>query len=320
MMTTARSRRSAARRPDLAAGFLAAGLVTACTGTSPVTSPGADPDHAAIVEAWRGERLADLKRADGWLTLVGLVWLDEDRAYAVGSEQADPVRLPRGPEDVGTLKKVGGNVILDVAHTGVTVDGRPAAGSVDLRTDAHEKGASEVAVGGVTFHLIDRAGRLGVRIKDPKAPARAAFQGVPHYPTDSGWRVTATLDRDEIPQMVSVPTVIGTVLEEPSPGVLRFEHAGQSLALHPIGSRSGLFLVFGDATNGAPDGSYGGGRFLSVPWDGSSDTVELDFNKAYNPPCAFTAFATCPLPPAVNKLGVAIEAGEKAMPGGVPGH
>lgn len=289
----------------------------ACTG-SPSTPPSpstptTDPAYVQQVDAWHEARVVDLKGEHGWLTLIDLVWLDEDGNYAVGGQAEHPVTVPRARADIGTLKRVGDMVVFDVLpDAGVRIDGAEVLGSVDLKPDTADGGATKVQVGDVSFHIIDRAGRLGVRLKDRQASARTEFTGVPRYPVDGGWRIDATLIPHAEPKMISIPTVIGTALDEPSPGVLRFEHGGSTHELHPIPSKSGLFLVFGDATNGAPEGSYGGGRFLSVPWDGAATRIELDFNKAINPPCAFSPHATCPLPPAENKLAIAIPAGERS--------
>jgi len=282
-----------------------------------VAEPGTDPAYVDQVDRWHAERIESLKKPTGWLSLAGLHWLDQDRLYSVGGAQAD-IPLPRASQQVGTLRKLGPVVQLDVAAgADVTVDGEAAAGSVDLRPDSHPKGASTVQVGDVEFSLIDRAGRLGIRVKDPQSAARTGFQGVARFPVSADWRITAELERHDTPTTLAIPTVIGTTLQEPTPGVLTFDHGGQIHTLHPVGDPDeGLFLVFGDASNGLPasqGGTYGGGRFLSVDWDGAADTVVLDFNKAYNPPCAFTEHATCPLPPPQNKLSVAVEAGEKAL-------
>ena len=303
-------------------------LLGACTGSPPPPGPGAanaqtDPAYVTAVDRWHQERVKSLQKPTGWLSLVGLDWLDEDRNYTIGGEPGDDVTLPRAPADVGVLRKLGDVVQIEPASGAtIKVDGTTIAASTDLRTDAHDKGASEVTVGEVTFTIIDRAGRLGVRVRDPNAATRTAFTGVPRFKVDEAWKVTAQLERHSTPTHLAIPTVLGTTLDEPTPGVLQFEVAGQSVELHPVGDEEGLFLVFGDASNGLPPeegGTYGGGRFLSVDWDGKADTVVLDFNKAINPPCAFTEFATCPLPPAKNKVAIAIAAGEKAMPG-APGH
>lgn len=308
------------------AGVLVVGMA-ACTGAT--TDPGSapttgvtDPAYAANVERWHQARIDNLKKPDGWLSLVGLHWLDEDGRHSMGSAADAKVQVPRAPDVAGTLTKAGPIVVFDVAPgASATVDETPAVGSIDLRADSHDNGASKVRFGDVTLHVIDRAGRLGVRVKDPQSAARQQFDGVPRFPVDQAWKVRAQLVRHAEPTTLSVPTVIGTALDEPSPGVLTFEVAGQTHELHPVASTSGLFVVFGDQSNGLPadeGGTYGGGRFLSVPWDGTAEVVELDFNQAINPPCAFTAYATCPLPPPENKLSMSVPAGEKAMPAAAP--
>jgi len=163
------------------------------------------------------------------------------------------------------------------------------------------------------MQVIDRGGRLGIRLKDMDSTARHTFKGTSWYPIDPAYRVTARFEARATPLVIPVPTVLGTVEPMPSPGTAVFELGGKTLRLDPVlePGETQLFFIIRDATTG--HATYGGGRFLYAdpPKDGH---VVLDFNKAYSPPCAFTAYATCPLPPPGNRLAVAIEAGELAPP------
>ncbi|MFK7930063.1 MAG: DUF1684 domain-containing protein [Myxococcota bacterium] len=304
-------------------------LFTACVGGStpsgtavptdsaPETATTADPAYVAAVNLWHADRVAALKAPDGWLSLAGLFWLEEDGLHEVGSDADDPIRLPRASVDTGILRKAGANVTFTPSASAlVTLNGQPVVGSVDLRADSHEKGPTKLEHNGVTFYLVQRADRYGIRVKDPKAEARTNFAGIPRYPVDPSLKVMAKLTPHDSEVTLTLPSVIGTTSEEPSPGLLSFTLNGQEHWLHPVMSGNGLFIVFGDQTNG-PE-SYGGGRFLTAKAADADGNVELDFNKAINPPCAFTPYATCPLPPTENKLAVRIPAGERNVEGAHP--
>ncbi len=164
----------------------------------------------------------------------------------------------------------------------------------------------------LSWFVIERGSRLAIRLRDLDNPALANFKGIEMYPIDSKWNVKAQLKPYEPPKTISVPTVLGTIREQPSPGRLEFKIDDHRYSLDAISEESDgrLFIIFADKTTGGE--TYGGGRFLYADkLDGEEQTYSLDFNKAYNPPCAFSAFSTCPLPPDQNKLPVAITAGEK---------
>jgi hypothetical protein len=294
--------------------FLTALFAGAALWAADAKAPAADrPDPAAYrkeIETWRQERLTGLKREDGWLTLVGLFWLKpgENR---FGSDPGNPVILPAGkaPAVAGTLTREGDTVRLDV-QPGVplTADGKPPAPGMKLSVDADGK-PTLLQLGSLSFNLIKRGDRLGVRIKDKASPMRASFKGIDEYPIRPEWRVVARFEPYK-DKKIPIANIIGQVEDNPSPGAVVFDWQGKTYRIDALegGDDGSLFLVFGDQTNGKE--TYGAGRFLDTapPKDGR---VVVDFNTAYNPPCAFTAFATCPLPPAGNKLALKVEAGEK---------
>jgi uncharacterized protein (DUF1684 family) len=274
--------------------------------------PPPDPAYLAEVEAWREQRLERLTSDDGWLTVVGLDWLSPG-INRFGSAATNEIPLPGLgiPELAGTVEVLddGSVVVRAVGEAKVTVNGEPVVESV-LHTDAQDA-PDVVGVGRVRFYIIDRSGRLAARVKDPKNPARAEFAGIMHFPIDPRWRVTAHLEPYAEPREVLIPTVVGTPTTMLAPGALRFSLFGKKLTLEPYLSAADdpeYFLIFRDLTSG--DTTYGGGRFLSAEAVGEDGSTVLDFNLAYNPPCAFTPFATCPLPPPQNSLDLAIEAGE----------
>ena len=302
----------------LAAGASALAAAEAAVAASAAAA--AKPDLAAWqkqLDTWKKERTASLKREDGWLTLVGLYWLKpgENR---FGSDPGNPVILPKGkaPAVAGTLVRDGEAVTLNV-QPGVplTANGKPVTASLPLTTDAKPK-PTILELGSLSFYAIQRGDRVGVRIKDKESPERAAFTGVDTFTPDPRWRVVARFEPYK-DKKIPITNILGQVAQETSPGAVVFDWQGKTYRLDALGDpKEGLSLIFGDATNGKL--TYGAGRFLDTdpPKDG---TVVVDFNTAYNPPCAFTAFATCPLPPAQNKLALAVEAGEKKFAGG-PEH
>ncbi len=281
----------------------------------PSPDPPSDEAHLKEIEQWRRERHESLAEPDGWFSLVGLFWLEEGESTC-GSDPSSDVRLPdSAPARVGVLRLSEGGVELEASpEAGVTVDGQAVARAA-LATDASGE-PTVVEVGSIRFYLIDRGGRIGVRVKDSQSPALLAFEGIESYDVDARWRIEARFVPYDPPKPIAVPSVLGTVDEQPSPGAVEFSMEGQTHRLDVLPGGDGeYFIVFGDATNGKE--TYGGGRFLYAAEAGETGTVVLDFNQAYNPPCAFTPYATCPLPPRQNRLEMAVPAGEKKYAGGV---
>jgi uncharacterized protein (DUF1684 family) len=274
-------------------------------------TPPIDPAYVAEIETAWAEREARLTAEDGWLTLTGLFWLEPGES-SLGAADGVAVRLPDGPDDAGALVLAddGAVTLRPSPDGGLTVNDAPAVEQI-LATDATGN-PDVVRSGRALFYLIERGTRVGVRVKDPEAATRAEFAGLEHFPVDPSFRIAAVFDRYTEPRDVAVPTVIGEPSTMLAPGLLHFEVGGEKVSLEPYVSAPedrDLFLVFRDATSG--DTTYGAGRFLSAELvDGSSEVV-LDFNLATNPPCAFTPFATCPLPTPENTLFVAVEAGEQ---------
>lgn len=324
-------------RPLLAALLLAASLSPIACAPEEAPSPEADrpaepapvpAGYAEEIATWQSERSASLQAEDGWLSLVGLHWL-EPGENSFGSADANDLVFPQGmPERLGTVRLDDGAVTLTAAEgAGLEIAAAEEGGApepvepgvpVPLVVDTAGE-PTVVEQGSLSFHAIERGGRYGLRVKDPEGPARRSFAGLEFYPVDPAWRVEARLEREE-GMTVAIPNVLGQVEDVRAPGVLVFRApGGEELRVTPMQGAPGeaLFVVFGDETNGR--GTYGGGRFLYAdpPVEGS-DTVFLDFNRSYNPPCAFTPYATCPLPPDENDLAVAIEAGEKSYAGEIP--
>ncbi|MBI5508871.1 MAG: DUF1684 domain-containing protein [Deltaproteobacteria bacterium] len=270
-----------------------------------------DP-YVLEVEAWHANRLEELMADDGWLTLAGLYWL-KPGVNRIGSDAGAEVGLPPvAPKVVATITVTDdGRPMLEVAAgVPVTVDGRPVT-KLELQADDH--GApTKLRLGRLLFYVIRRQGRLAVRLKDNDSGVRRRFPGIESYPIDAAFRVTARFERYAPKKPLTFATEIGGTDAALSPGAASFTLRGKPLRLDATEEAGGeLSFVFGDATNGKT--TYGGGRFLDAT-PNADGTVVLDFNEAYNPPCVFTPYATCPLPTAENRLAVAVEAGEKAAP------
>jgi len=266
--------------------------------------------EAADFEAWQSQRQQNLTQPGGWLALIGLHWLEPGK-QRIGSDANAGVHLAAGLAHWGELNfdpKLK-RVLFEQVADGVLVDGKPGK-RFELRSD-QDAAPSLVQAGSVSFTVIVRSGRFGLRVRDSEAVTRKNFRGLDYFAFDPNWVVKARFERFAKPTLLEVGTMIGTVERTPSPGRVTFEWQGQSFSLQPTGSEDELFFVFADRTSGKE--SYGASRFLYAKVE--NEQVVLDFNRAYNPPCAFTAFATCPLPTPENRLNVAVRAGEKKYAG-----
>lgn len=251
------------------------------------------------IENWRHQREASLKADEGWLTVAGLFWLHEGQ-NPVGSGASNAIRLPRGPDRLGVFE----------FHDGKTAF-HPAAGFAGtvpptLRSDT-DGGPDLVRSGDFTMFVIHRGDRYAIRLKDNQSEFRKAFTGLHWYPPRKDYRIEAEWVAYAQPKILTVPNILGETEQQPSPGYAVFKVDGRECQLHPVLEDNRLFFIFKDRTSGK--GTYPSGRFLYADMP-SNGHVTLDFNKAYNPPCAFTPYATCPLPPAQNRLAVSLEAGE----------
>lgn len=281
---------------------LAMGAVLIATTAAVAAAPAEDVE-------WRAQRLAKLTRPDGWLTLIGLHFL-ADGANSVGSGPDNAVVLARGPARVGivTVAK-DGRVTLEVAAgASVRIDGADVR-SAELQWRVPST-ATKVTFGTVTMFAIDRGGRKALRVKDSEAARRARFAGLEYFPLDASWRIAARWVPSARPQTVAVTNILGQVSSERVAGRAIFEREGRKIELVAIdeGPEAPLFFVFSDATSGRS--TYGGGRHLYAARP-AGDAIVLDFNRAENPPCAFTPYSTCPVPPPENRLPLAVTAGER---------
>jgi hypothetical protein len=266
-----------------------------------------DMPYQATIEQWRQQREANLKSDSGWLTVAGLIWL-KDGANVAGSDASSDIILPRGPAKAGVFDFHNGKTIFHPA-SGVAflVNGNAAASATELKPDTEGK-PDQVTFDGLTMFVIHRGNRYAIRLKDTNSKFRKDFTALQWFPVDPSYRVTAKFVAYKTPTLIAVPNILGETEQEPSPGYVLFTLHGHEFRLDPVLEDDQLFFIFHDETSGKE--TYAPGRFLytELAKDGQ---VVLDFNKAYNPPCAFTPFATCPLPPKQNRLAVRIEAGER---------
>lgn len=267
-------------------------------------------EYEARIRAHRARREERLRDPQGWLALVGLSWLVPGENRIGADPDADvTLRGPDAPEKAGRIVVAEGRArFAAAADAKVTHDGAPVT-EIELRDDLGGD-PTILAIGSLRFHLIRRGDRLGVRVRDLRAPALATFRGLDHFPVDPDWRLVLPFEAAPAGTSIPTPDVIGLETDEPLAGWLHFSRDGveQRLAVLPGGEDGALWLIFGDATNG--DTTYAGGRFLYTEPPGD-DSVVVDFNLAYNPPCVFTPYATCPLPPPGNRLPSAVPAGER---------
>lgn len=310
------------------------GAALAVAACGPESIPVVNPTvYRAEVEAWHRRRVAELEAPDSWLSLVGLAWLHKG-VNTIGSDSSNDVVLPDPHAD----PRVGRVIVADstvrfVANPGVVVTRGidstmvlPEGTGPIAEHRADDPRVTEAVLGQVTpghytvlrngpvdWLLLSRAGKWALRIRDDSAPAYKRFHGIDRFPVSLDWRVTARWEPRH--DSVAVTNEIGTVTMVPSPAKLVFELKGRRRSLTITGGKDHgrYMIVFGDRTNGSE--TYGGGRFLWVDPPDAEGRVVVDFNYAYNPPCVYTAFATCPLPTPENRLAVRVEAGEKVPAG-----
>ncbi|MBI3885748.1 MAG: DUF1684 domain-containing protein [Opitutae bacterium] len=284
----------------------------------------AEDAYTQSVDAWRADRTARLTKPDGWLSLIGLHWL-QPGDNTVGRGPENKIQLSAGPDFFGTVNLGPGGVVTFKPNPSAyaLIDDQPAH-ATELRYRDGTK-PSVVRSGTVSFFVIERGDRrvdlpksaqmaTALRVRDTESPRRKNFPGLDWFAVDPAWRIEATWVPFAEPRETKITNVLGQLLVVKVPGKAVFTHDGHTYELLPIDEGPGepLFFVFTDATAG--DETYESSRFLyaDAPKDGK---VILDFNEAQNPPCAFTPFATCPLPPKENRLPFKVLAGEKKFKG-----
>ena len=283
----------------------------------------ADAEWVKQVEAWRAKHEADYTR--DYVPLAGLAFL-KDGVNTAGSGTSSQVVLPRRlPASVGRFVNQGGRVTFEPAAAGVTLNGkaRGVAGAdaqvekpIALRSDGDTDGPDRLGIGDVSFWVHTSGDRLAIRIHDPQSTVAKAFAGYRWFPIDEKYRVVGRFIKDAAPREVKIPTLVGDYDLYRTEGVVEFTLLGQTVRMRPMTTRPGrLYFIFRDGTSGKE--TYEAARFLYSDLSADGTTV-LDFNQAYNPPCSFNPYTTCPSPPAANRPTVRILAGERDYAGTLP--
>jgi len=275
---------------SLAILFIIILAASGCSEKEP--EPKGTPEYIAEIDQWHQKRIERLKDESGWLTLVGLYWLKEgDNIF--GSDKNNDIVFPENaPQYIGLVSSNEGKPIKEIKlkHD---LTGNPTI--LDL--------------GSLRWYIIKRGDRYGIRLRDINVPLRNKFNGIERFPVNEDWKINASFEAFDPPKVISLPTQMGTVVEEPSPGAVVFEKDGQTYRIDAVDTGKRLWLIFADETSGKE--TYGAGRYLYIDKPDSTGNTVVDFNLAYNPPCVFTKYATCSFPPKQNLLKLRITAGEK---------
>jgi len=262
------------------------------------------------INDWHKKREASLSKKSGWLSLAGLFWLQEGE-NSFGSDSSNHIIFPeKAPKFIGSLFLNDTIVTVKINEDIEVFNDSSHVSSMQLKND-NQKGTDLLTIGSLNWYIIKRKDKFGIRLKDSEHPNLKSFSGIEHFPIDQDWRIKARLVPYDSAKTIRIPNVLGQISDSPCPGALVFEIDGNEYRLDPIGSEKSkqYWLIFADDTN--EEETYGAGRFLYVDKIDENGETYIDFNKAYNPPCVFSPFATCPLPPFQNRVPVRITAGEK---------
>jgi uncharacterized protein (DUF1684 family) len=267
------------------------------------------------IQEWQSRRLSKLTAEDGWTTLVGLLWLDQgDNSFGRAVSNRVVLDYPGLPEYIGSFRVSGKQVsFMAASDANVMHDGRPVTTIDSLANDA-DANPTILRTGTINFYLLERSGRLAIRVRDSAARTRTQFQSLEYFPIDERWRLAVRFEPYLPTKTVSIINVLGMEEEMLSPGVLVFTVDGVQHRLEAVleSGEIDYFVMFTDKTNGQQ--TYAAGRCLYVTPPVGYSTL-IDFNKAYNPPCCFTPYATCSLPQPQNRLPLAVTAGEMKYQG-----
>jgi uncharacterized protein (DUF1684 family) len=268
-------------------------------------------DYKTSVDQWHKEREEGLKKENGWLNLVGLYWLKPGR-NSFGTGASNDIVFPKGtiPTAAGYFELTNDNTVTVLPEKGVEIKVNNAI--ADKRVIFHKDSsrAPVVSYGNLRWTVIRRDDKIGIRLRDLQSPALAAFKGIGRFPVTAEWKFDAVVEKEGYADRIAITNVLGQTTQQKFAGKLSFSINGKKYTLDALDEGGPeLFVIFADGTN--IKDTYPSGRFLSVKRPDANGKTVIDFNKAYNPPCAFTDFATCPLPPPQNRLALPITAGEK---------
>jgi uncharacterized protein len=263
------------------------------------------------IDQWKKERLLELKSEQGWLNLAGLFWIKEGKQY-FGGATTDDIRfpIPSFPARVGYFERKG-NIVKQVLEKDIALSSNGVFQKERVIFHPDSIQPIQMSFAHYRWTVLQRDELIGIRFRDLKHPAIDALQTIPCFPVDTLFRVQAKLIPSLLPKKIPVANVLGQITQQLSPGKLVFSFQGETYSLDALQEGDKLFIVFGDQTSGRS--TYASGRYLYAAMPGEDGVTVLDFNKAFNPPCVFTSYATCLLPPTQNILRIAVEAGEKMV-------
>ncbi|MFA7227554.1 MAG: DUF1684 domain-containing protein [Melioribacteraceae bacterium] len=266
------------------------------------------PEYISKIREWQNKRIENLKKENGWLNLAGLFWLKEGE-NKFGSDKSNDVIFPEGkaPAFIGSLILLNSEVVVKIIE-GVEVKSNGTV-VTELKLKNDMEGETVLEYGSLRWFIIKRGDKFGIRLRDLDSDLLKSFKGIERYPINSDWRFEAQLESYPVSKRVEIPNVLGQLDTADVSAALTFEKGGVIYKIDPLDAGKNYFILFADETSGTE--TYGSGRFLYVEKADSLGKIFIDFNKAYNPPCAFTKYATCPLPPKQNHLKMKVTAGEK---------
>lgn len=272
--------------------------------------PEADPNYVKEINEWDAKRTSRLKADDGWLNLIGRFWLKPgENTFGTSKDNDIVIESSKLPEHIGSFLFID-TIVTFKANDGINVLYNNNPVKEIIMVDDQKKDMTVLQIGSIKFNLIIRDTLYGIRARDLNSELVKNFNGIERFPIDQSWDIKAKFEAYIPPKEIMVPNVLGQIDKENSPGAVVFDRDGKTYRIDAVDEGGDkLFLIFADQTSG--DETYGGGRFMYVNKPDSTGIINLDFNKAYNPPCVFTKYATCPLPPLQNYLKLRIEAGEK---------
>lgn len=267
--------------------------------------------YTATINAWNQQRIESLKQKDSWLSLAGLYQLNEG-PHSFGSDSTnDLVFPPKAPARIGTITRNGQRFVFDIADGVQVLHDSSEVSQIEMSL-TNQNESAELRHGALLWYIIERRGEYYIRLKDTEHPNFTNFDGINRFPVSRDWRIKATFNPFVEPRTITIPDILGDTYQDSLYGMLEFSIDGKQYSLAPLGhphKDKEFFIIFGDKTNGKS--TYGGGRYFYASTPNENGITYIDFNKAYNPPCVFTNFATCPLPPEQNRLDLKVTAGEK---------
>lgn len=266
--------------------------------------------YEAEINTWHAKRMENLKTPDGWLNLAGLYWLEQG-ANTFGSGESNNIVFPKDKiSDQAGYFLAKGNTVSIYVNKGVTItsNGKQLTEQIIFNADSNRSDVLES--GSLKWNIIQRDTKIGIRLRDLDSEAVKNFTGVDRYPIDPAYRIQAKFEKADSLRTIDITNVLGQTTAQSSIGTLVFDLNGKENRLDVLsGGDEEFFVIFADATSGKE--TYAAGRYIYVKRPKGEEGVLIDFNKAYNPPCVFTPYATCPLPPEQNVLTIEVKAGEK---------